>query len=368
MSPLSEPFDFDVIVVGGGPGGSVAAKKCAERGFRTLLLEKKRLPRDKVCTGMVMGPWAHRIIQEEFGDIPKAVLAPPYHLRGLMIHVPGVQRQVIEVEMPLAWRKDLDFWMNQGASHQGVVIWDGARATRVVQREGSCTVMVNKKGELREVRGGFVVGADGATSFVRRSLFPGMKVRYSAPLRQCYKGSLDIERDYVHWFFPRIRPRPRFDLHHKGDLFLVEGSGIRELGQETDRILEAYGFEPGTKPLWKDGCLVPVIHDALLSGVFTPALENVLLIGDAAGLFFPITYEGIGATLKSGLLAADAIAATTSPKKEVARIYLVALKSLLKQLKALHALQEQLEQPPTRRASDLSGTLKRVYEETLRVV
>ncbi len=73
---------FDVIVVGGGPGGSVAAKRCAEAGFGTLLIEKKELPRDKVCTGMVMGAWAHDIIRQDFGDIPDAVLTDPPILTG----------------------------------------------------------------------------------------------------------------------------------------------------------------------------------------------------------------------------------------------------------------------------------------------
>ncbi len=36
MKPLGM---FDVIVVGGGPGGSVAAKRCALRGFKTLLFD-----------------------------------------------------------------------------------------------------------------------------------------------------------------------------------------------------------------------------------------------------------------------------------------------------------------------------------------
>lgn len=48
---------FDVVVVGAGPGGSVAAKRCLESGLKTLLLEKRRLPRDKVCSGMIMRPW-----------------------------------------------------------------------------------------------------------------------------------------------------------------------------------------------------------------------------------------------------------------------------------------------------------------------
>ncbi len=45
----------DVIVAGAGPAGSAAAKRCAEHGLKTMMLEKHRLPRDKVCSGMIMG-------------------------------------------------------------------------------------------------------------------------------------------------------------------------------------------------------------------------------------------------------------------------------------------------------------------------
>jgi flavin-dependent dehydrogenase len=59
---------WDVIVIGGGPGGALAAKKCAENGFKTVLLEKKKMPRDKCCSGMVMGVWGQEIKRQEFGD------------------------------------------------------------------------------------------------------------------------------------------------------------------------------------------------------------------------------------------------------------------------------------------------------------
>ncbi|MEJ2729765.1 MAG: FAD-dependent oxidoreductase [Deltaproteobacteria bacterium] len=65
---------YDVIVAGGGPGGSVASQTCARKGLRTLLIERKRLPRDKVCSGMIMGPWANEVIAQEFGGIPDSIL------------------------------------------------------------------------------------------------------------------------------------------------------------------------------------------------------------------------------------------------------------------------------------------------------
>ena len=44
-------FDYDVIVVGGGPAGSSAGRFCAQAGLKTLLIEKERFPRYKVCGG-----------------------------------------------------------------------------------------------------------------------------------------------------------------------------------------------------------------------------------------------------------------------------------------------------------------------------
>jgi flavin-dependent dehydrogenase len=44
-------FDYDVIVVGAGPGGSTAARFCAQGGLKTLLIEKERMPRYKACGG-----------------------------------------------------------------------------------------------------------------------------------------------------------------------------------------------------------------------------------------------------------------------------------------------------------------------------
>ncbi|MGD8611953.1 MAG: hypothetical protein PVI93_13100, partial [Desulfobacterales bacterium] len=175
------------------------------------------------------------------------------------------------------------------------------------------------------------------------------------------------EKDYFHWFFPKYRLRPRFGLNHKQDCFLIEGSGIKELNKEITHILSKYGFNPKRKALWKDGCLIPRLHDDLISGTFSPAAGNVLLIGDAAGLLLPITFEGIGTALKSGLLAADAIAEGEKHGKAAAE-YLRELKSILAVLKRLNELNAGLSRQIKMGASDLSKAIRDAYAETLKLI
>lgn len=44
---------YDVIVIGGGPAGSSAARKASSLGLKTLLIEKENFPRYKPCAGAV---------------------------------------------------------------------------------------------------------------------------------------------------------------------------------------------------------------------------------------------------------------------------------------------------------------------------
>src|SRR5205814_7313852 len=69
---------FDVAIVGGGPAGSTCAAFCAAAGLKTLLLEREKFPREKVCGDCLnpsCGPVLRRLgIAERIRQLPYGTL------------------------------------------------------------------------------------------------------------------------------------------------------------------------------------------------------------------------------------------------------------------------------------------------------
>src|SRR6266536_5415595 len=65
---LNEREIFDVAIVGGGPAGSTCAAFCAAAGLRTLVLEREKFPREKVC-GDCINPACWPVLEKlELGE------------------------------------------------------------------------------------------------------------------------------------------------------------------------------------------------------------------------------------------------------------------------------------------------------------
>lgn len=79
--------NFDVIVVGGGPGGSAAAAYNAMNGCRVLLLEKGVWPRDKPCGDAVGGKSLSHV--KELGVLPMVESTPHYVVDSIVFGSPN---------------------------------------------------------------------------------------------------------------------------------------------------------------------------------------------------------------------------------------------------------------------------------------
>jgi flavin-dependent dehydrogenase len=354
---------FDVLVVGTGPAGSAAAKKCAEHGLSTLMIERRGLPRDKVCSGLLLAPAAKRLVHDEFGELPKEIILST--ISGLVLWVPGAgQRKVAAPGTPVTWRKELDYWMNLKAKEKGVEIRDRTSIKKIRIDGRGCKVTVSCAGVEQQLEARFVIGADGTNSTTRKLTFPKLEGTYTIAYRECYQQDLTLEKAYAYVVFPRQDYRPNFWILPKGDTWTLEGA-LRELKGDIRSLLAPHGFK-GEMPLWKDGCLSRFqFSHSLPPGAFIPAKGRVLLVGDAARLKIPLNGEGIGTAVKSGLLAARSIVESTGTGQDASKIYIDALNPLLKALHSHAVRLLDIKPEGSKGPQTLLDALQRAYEKSL---
>lgn len=317
---------YDVVVVGAGPAGSTASLLLAEHGFRVLLVEKERFPRDKVC-GDGIAPRAVHSLQ---------LLGVEGELEGKFQRTRGIRffatrGGVTEVRYPMGSRfpdhgyvvprRELDAILLRKAAEKGAEIWQGCRVVGLLPpRNGHIPgVATEREGERREIKADYILGADGPSSTIGRELgllrndpfFLGVSIR-------CYmrgvRGLSDFLEIYPEdaispgcgWIFPVSENTANVGV---GFMLYARRAGKLNL----NRLLEA--FISGTRyaseklasaePLGKPrGALLRVG----LGGAY-PSAANVLLAGDAASMTNPISGEGITYALESGRWAAETLSA-----------------------------------------------------------
>lgn len=314
------PGRATVVVVGGGPAGSSAARTAAAAGLRTVVLERERMPRDKVC-GEGLTPRAVRSLAR-IGLLPELRRQGQEVRRAHLVSPGGVELRaelpetVYGGELLTIPRTVLDARLLQEAARCGAEVREGARV-QGIEHTGTAIRLRIQGSEPLEAD--IVIGCDGVHSLVRRSLGVGTPGpgRTAQAMRTIYEevtlpdpGALMLVWDRAllpayGWVFPL--PGRRANV----------GIGIR-----ADRLRARGGTLPG---LFEQFLKTPTVRDALKNGrMMGRALgcpipyssswgpccfDRVLLAGDAAGLVNPLTGEGIDLAIESGELAGEAAVA-----------------------------------------------------------
>jgi len=76
--------EYDVVVVGAGPAGSAAARVMVEAGLDVLVVERKKLPRYKICSGLI-NEKSLKLTKKYFGDIPEECYCRPRIIKGVRL-------------------------------------------------------------------------------------------------------------------------------------------------------------------------------------------------------------------------------------------------------------------------------------------
>jgi len=271
---------YDVVVVGGGPIGSVAARSAAAFGARVLLIERRTsLGGTSPCTGLV----SPRTLPA-LGASDSSVLR---RIRAVEAHAPNGHRLILRASTDKAFvldRPTLERELHQRASEAGVTVQMNSEA--VVVEPGR--VDVRSPGGAEAIEAGVIIVAFGLSgaisssgSFPRpRRLFLATQAVVESTPREpdevCIYFGTDVAPHFFAWSVPASQGRMRVGL------------AVPD-GQDPTARLSGFLKRrfPGAPVLsWASG-RIPVgpIHD--------PLRDGILLVGDAAGQVKPLSGGGL---------------------------------------------------------------------------
>lgn len=302
--------EYDVVVIGAGPAGSIAAKTAALKGLSVLLIEKRQEIGDPVrCAEGVSKVWLRKHIEPDHRWICADV-------KGSRIYTPD--GTMIEMAEEIAGgevgyvleRKIFDRALAYEASKAGAEVRVKTRATDLIIEDDFVKgVKVSHLGQSYDIKAKIIIGADGVESKVGRwaGIDTSLKPVDIETCAQYLMSGTNIDQDYCYfylgneiaptgyvWIFPKGNGMANVGI---GILGNKSGNGKHAIDYLNDFVNDKY---PDAKILEIDVGGVPV------SGSIEKTIVNgLMLVGDAARQSDPITGGGIINAMEAGKIAGE---------------------------------------------------------------
>lgn len=298
---------YDVVVVGGGIAGSIAARLAAENGLKSLLIEKFKTPRNKPCSGIQFS-YFEKLVGR---PIPKAKLCAN-EIYNIYFITPDDKTFKAKMKVLNFWRSTFDRWLNDLAVEEGAIFQDQTRMINFEQANDGIRLQLQKGTESREILANYLIAADGMSSKIRKKLRPDdyfLKAPGGTINFYC-RGEGDLDPNGLYMVnIKEYAPMMFAWIYMKDDLWVIgTGTENEPVKDYVDRfyayVCKKYHFRG--EIVRREGFASP-----LKGGVFLGE-GNILLCGDAAGLLD--AYRGV-AMDNAALSARFAVQAILNVKK-----------------------------------------------------
>ncbi|VAX21392.1 geranylgeranyl reductase [hydrothermal vent metagenome] len=291
--------ECEVLIVGGGPAGSTAAWKLVEAGFDVIILDKSKFPRLKLCAGWIT-PRVIKDLEIDINQYPYTIQKfnrlNYYFFQKLKLPIPTVQFSIR--------RYEFDDWLLKRSE------------TKVYHHKVTDIKKVKDHFIIDDMfRSKYLVGAGGTHCPVYRTFFSELSSRnegkrilaleeefpYQVVDARCHLWMMENKLAGYSWYVPKGRNYLNVGIGGTLNALRSENNSIKYHWEllvnklKNIGLINNFEFHPrGYNYYLRDKD--PIVQ-----------LDNIYLVGDAVGLATIDMGEGIGPSVQSGILAAEAI-------------------------------------------------------------
>ena len=300
---------YDVVVVGGGPAGSMAAWETAKGGATVCLLEKDRDIGYPVRCGEAAGESGIK----QFVEIKESWVAE--RITGAILKPPNNNSVDVNFSSETGFilnRRIFDYDLSRYAANAGAEVYTKAYVKGIYKINGHISgVILDYLGDEKIIKSNIVIGADGLTSRVGRwaGLKTQVRMKDMESAVQYSVSNIDLESNKMIMYVGKNHaPGGYLWVFPKGNRFANIGIGISgkySKHKSAKRYLDEFmaseyphaaflttmcGGVPCAKPMKK------------------PIADGLMLLGDAAHQINPMTGGGIVSGMKAGWIAGQVAA------------------------------------------------------------
>ncbi len=302
-------IETDILVVGAGPSGSLAAKEAALHGAKVILIDRKSaIGSPKRCAeGVSKNGLAELGIKPD----PRWIARD---LKGVRLVAPNGTNVWLDndtIQLPesgyILERKVFDKHMAMDAARAGATIMIKTNATALERVDDGIIITADHFGEEIKIHTHIVIAADGPESKIGRwaGLESSTAPEYMESCAQYEMAGVEMENNRdIALFFGSVSPGGYAWIFPKGDDIANVGLGVLKTHTDKTAIEHLDEFVKNC-PETKNAQPVELnVGGDPVGGIIKDRIgDNILVVGDAAGFVNPLTGGGINSALESGVYA-----------------------------------------------------------------
>ena len=347
--------EYDIVIIGAGPAGLMAAKKASEKGAKTLLIEKEKRLGEKPCAEAV-----------SFSTFKEAEIEPSpsfikQKINGAYIFAPNEDKKVVfSLKNIIGYSKeggaiiDKPTFLEELASKTikaGAEFAICANAQDIKRSENKIEILLSILGKKMIISTKILIGCDGVNSIVAKKFFKRENYETITCLQYRVTNYEVPEYDKIYFYFGNeVAPLGYAWIFPKGENIANVGIGVRNARAKDylDKFIENHQIFFSKSKIIEIGS-APVPISGMIEEI---VLDNIMLCGDAAGQVIPVTGGGIHSSIAAGKIAGEVAAISIEEKnysKDMLKQYVdkynvywgERIKKSLKVLKALEKLNDE---------------------------